>query len=669
MSLRIEKLVIPSADLGGFSTLPSVSMRPIMESEGDRYLPEENENFFFGYGSENCPFPYMQQNQYDRALNPVAYDSVVLENDFLRATFLPAFGGKLWSLVDKKTDRELLFKNSVVRPGNLGLTNAWMSGGIEWNCGVLGHHPFTCLPINTALTELDDGTPVLRCYYFERARCTTAQMDFFLPEDSEFLMVRVRLENGNETVTPTYWWSNIGVVEKEGDRVVVPATRAYCSLPNGKLAHDKIPARKTYPANNRIANDFFWDIPDKEVPYICQLDKEGYGLCQTSTSLLRGRKLFVWGNSQGGKKWRNFLSADNESGDYDEIQCGIAHAQYESQPMPPRGVWEWVEAYGAMQADPVKIHGTWAEARAEAGAILDRRLPQSELEELLVRTRPMAKAPAKEQLIVTDGWGALENIRRGKKKKRAVAPHLNLGEIGPEQLPWLSLLENGTIGTYDPAEPPVSYMKQVEWRQMLEAAARDKDRDNWYAHYMLGTMYLAEREHERSLAALERSLELAPSMWAQYALGMNYRAMGDKDAEIAHLMKAVELCPDSLDLMKDLFRALKEKEQSDTLITLFESAKENIRENPRCQMFYCYALARVGRVDEAEQILCPNGKYLVVPDTREGETLSSELWYLIQEKRGIPRTPDLVPPYDLDFRMHAQFDEADWDASEAENEE
>lgn len=661
MSLTLEKIVIPSADLGGFSTLPSVSMNPLAENdEGDRYLPEENENFFFNYGAEHCAFPYRQQNQYDRALNPTAYDSVVLENAYLRATFIPAFGGKLWSLVDKKRDRELLFKNSVVRPGNLGLTNAWMSGGIEWNCGILGHHPFTCLPIHTALTELEDGTPVLRCYYYERIRCTTAQLDFFLPEDSEFLMVRVRLENGNDTVTPTYWWSNIGVVEKEGDRVVVPATRAYGVFPNGKLGLDKIPVDKTYPANNTMAHDFFWDIPDREVPYVCQLDKEGYGLCETSTSLLRGRKLFIWGNSQGGKKWRNFLSADNESGDYDEIQCGIAHAQYESQPMPPRGVWEWIEAYGAMQADPEKVHGSWEEARAEVGAILDRRIPQSALEELLVRTRPMAKSPAKEQLIVTDGWGALENIRRGKKNKRAVAPHLNLGEIGAEQQPWLNLLENGTIGTYDPAEPPVSYMKQVEWRKLLEQAVRDQDRDNWYAHYMLGTMYLSDREHERSIAALERSLELTPNMWAQYALGMNYRAMGDKDKEIDCLMQAVELCPDSVDLMKDLFRALHEKERSDTLIALFESAPAPIRDNPRCQMLYCYALAREGRVDEAEAVLCPNGKYLIVPDMREGEIATAELWYLIQEKRGIPRTPDLVPPYDLDFRMHAQFNEDEW---------
>ncbi|NLL69765.1 MAG: hypothetical protein GX238_01390 [Epulopiscium sp.] len=63
--------------------------------------------------------------------------------------------------------------------GNLAFRNAWFSGGIEWNCGVVGHHPYTCSPLFIATLTGDEGTPVLRMYEFERIRCATYQIDFF----------------------------------------------------------------------------------------------------------------------------------------------------------------------------------------------------------------------------------------------------------------------------------------------------------------------------------------------------------------------------------------------------------------------------------------------------------------------------------------------------------
>ena len=89
----------------------------------------------------------------------------------------------------------------------------------------------------------------------------------------------------------------------------------------------------------------------------------------------------------------NFLTADGESGAYDEIQCGLAHTQYESIPMPPHTVWEWLEGYGAMQAEKEKVHGEWSEARAEVEAQFDERIRVEDLEKLLDDTREMAKMP------------------------------------------------------------------------------------------------------------------------------------------------------------------------------------------------------------------------------------------------------------------------------------
>lgn len=56
---------------------------------------------------------YQVQNQYDRARIDLELDAAVLENEYLKATFVTSMGGRLWSLYDKKAKRELLYANDV----------------------------------------------------------------------------------------------------------------------------------------------------------------------------------------------------------------------------------------------------------------------------------------------------------------------------------------------------------------------------------------------------------------------------------------------------------------------------------------------------------------------------------------------------------------------------
>lgn len=661
--LRVETLQIPSVDFNGESTLPSISENLRLTFMQNEFELSEDDGLFVNYGMVEYGFPYKAQDNYTRRLQDKEQPCVVLENAYLKATFLPQFGGKLHSLFDKKAGKELLFVNSVVRPCHLGVRNAWMSGGVEWNCGYVGHNAFTCDWMHTARTELADGTPVLRFYQYERIRGIVYQMDFFLPADSRLLYVRTKLVNPQFKVVPMYWWSNIAAPDVPGNRVIVPVTNTFTARYSHpvKIAVPEYNGTDiTYPLNNVISIDYFWNIPEQERKFICQVDSTGYGLVQTSTRRLQGRKLFVWGNSAGGDRWKNFLTADDRSGSYNEIQAGIAKTQYECLPMPPKTVWEWVEAYGAIQVEPDKAHGDWETAKQAAAAELNSLICEEKLEQLLRDTKAMAKSPAKEMLFRADGWGALEQERRRVTGEDAMCSYLDFGQLSGEQLPWLSLLEKGTLGQHNPTEPPVSYMCQPEWTALLKKAVRENDRNNWFTWLQLGLNTFIEKDYERAQAMLEQSLEQRQSPWALYALAILNRDMGNAEQAVDYMLKAWSMRPNDLSLAKETLRCLYQNRRFAELKRVYEQMDSALQAEPRCMVYYAFALLDCGDIAGAEAILYKDGGILI-PDIRECETITLDLWVETQKKKAQAAgkqfdEDNMNPPRFADFRMFANVE-------------
>ena len=262
-----EDYRIRSVRIGEQSSLPGLEGLANVQQNTKAVLDEDDE-IFLGYGFRSNVFPYRPQDVYTREQTERCYRSIVLENEFLRARFLPELGGRLISLTDKASGRDLLYQNKTLYAGNLAMRNSWFSGGVEWNASIIGHNPFTCSPLFAARTQLADGTPVLRMYEYERLRGVSFQMDFFLPDGSRVLFARMRLVNENAQTVPTYWWSNIAVPEWRGGRVVVPADAAYVAR-DGVIFKDSVPVDRggddvTYPVNNPKAVDHFWKIAPED---------------------------------------------------------------------------------------------------------------------------------------------------------------------------------------------------------------------------------------------------------------------------------------------------------------------------------------------------------------------------------------------------------------------
>ena len=210
--LRFETKKIRIADLGQESCVPDLLDGLTMQNSLEFHLDETDE-IYEGYGRVKSAYPYRQRNTYTRKLKEQEVQTAVLENRYLKAVFLPGFGGRLWELWDKYTGKNLLYTNDVLQFSNLAVRNAWFSGGVEWNIGVIGHNPFTTEQLYTAQTTNENGEPVLRMYEYERIRKVTYQMDFWLEKDSSFLNCRMRIVNEGKEVVPMYWWSNMAVPE------------------------------------------------------------------------------------------------------------------------------------------------------------------------------------------------------------------------------------------------------------------------------------------------------------------------------------------------------------------------------------------------------------------------------------------------------------------------
>ncbi len=645
-------------------------MIPLYPKNPVRPLLDEDDGLFIDYSGLHSAFPYKAQDCYSRELTRDGLDAIVLENDHLRATFVPEQGGKLWSLYDKDENKELLFANHVFRPAYLALRNAWASGGVEWNCGALiGHHPHTCSQMFTATLTAEEsglGCPVLRLYHYERIRAVTQQMDFYLPEGSKFLHCRMRVVNDAYTDTAMYWWSNIAVPSDDTARCVVPADYAFTPI-DGKIGKVAIPYRDgidvSYPTQNPIAIDYFFKTYEDHRHYTSHLNKDGYGLVETSTARLKGRKLFVWGRGQGGAKWQEYLSGDDGKGGYGdgrycEIQCGLANTQYECLPMPPRTAWEWIEYYGPMKADPARIHGEWHDAQAELEARLDEAAPLSAMEAELRDTHAMATTPAA-MITYGDGWAALENQRLAKAGQPLLCPHLDFGTISAEQQMWQTLLTTGSlrdVTNADTSRAPLSYQRREEWLKLLREAAKGPDRHFWLTHYMLGCAYLANGDADRAEEALSASCALDANAWNTYAMAELYRVQGYKERSALTMLAAAHMAPDDDSLCKMTAKTLAAAGLWDILADYVDGLSDSQKQLPRVRLYLAVSAEGRGDLDLAEAILEADGG-LEIPDIKEGEISITELWFSIAEKKaardGLPFDRKTAkPPKKFDFRMN-----------------
>lgn len=606
--LSAQNVVLPAASLGPENPLaPLRTQRELHRVENLAELPADLRTNI-EYGQLHSPLPCLNQDGYDRTLVETALPALVLENDHVRATVLPSLGGRLYSLIHHGT--ELLYRNPVFQPANLALRNAWFAGGVEWNLGSTGHWTGTCAPMHAARVDGPDGTPVLRLWELERTRNLVTQLDFWLPADSEFLYVGVRLQNPSDADVPAYWWSNIAVPESADRRVLVPADQAWRYGYGSRLDLIDVPHYEgtdlTYPARHPRAVDFFFEPRADEQPWIASVDGSGAGLVQASTERLQGRKLFVWGQGDGGHRWQEWLSPGLEAGGYAEIQAGLARTQMEHLRLPAATDWHWLEAYGRLTVDPAAAHADdWHTARTAGATALSPLLDG--LGDREQQWQQVVDAAPVEVLAVGSGWGALELARTGWTVSAGTpfAPDT----MTSRERAWLPLLDGQLPATLDVPDGTL-----VAWRELLEAAE-----DNWLVWYHRGVARHYDGDEAGAVEAWKRSGDNA---WA-------LRNLGTVTGELSYYERAVELRPDLVPLVVEAITAA-----LDTDATRAEPMFEHALDDPRVQLLRVRCALETGDPAAAHQLLAAGIQLATV---REGANPLADYWLAAEEALGTNR--------------------------------
>lgn len=627
--LTFQAEIFSVSDLGPLTSTPDLIPGLNVQNKTNFYL-EEDDEIFEGYGKLLTSFPYRQYTCYNRSLHKKEIQTSVLENDFLKATFLPEFGGRLWALIDKTTNENLLYTNDIIRPSNLAIRNAWFSGGVEWNISMIGHTPFTMEPLFTSTLEMENGTPVLRMYEYERVRKVTYQMDFWLEENSRFLNCRMRIFNQTDQVVPMYWWSNMAVPEYENGRIIVPAKDAYTNREDGVYkvsipVVNGIDITKYKQIPDQV--DYFFNIPKESPKYIANINKNGYGLLQLSTSRLISRKLFSWGKNEASDNWQDFLTEN--AGHYVEIQAGLGKTQYGCIPMAPHTAWEWIELYGPVRTSSNAASVDYETALQEMNQIVEKHLQELDPEDLLASSKELAKKPAK-LLYSGSGYGALENALRSHKGEPALSNQLDFGTLSSAYKEWVTFLDTGIFPQKSPEEIPYDFITDEIFIEKLKTTIHTINHENWYAFYQLGLYYLTKDKIELAAEYLITSTTLEPNPWAYHGLSALYLKNRNNNSAIECILKGYSMRKEDLTYLKETLKILLLAEGYEEIKTIYKTLPENFAKESRVFFDYLIALARTGQEKEVLRYL--DDHHLVLDDLRECETSLGLLWEEVYEK-------------------------------------
>ncbi len=289
---------------------------------------------------------------------------VTLENAYLRLSFLPSVGGRLWKAWCKQSNRPL-FKSGDV----LDLYALWKTGcgymtttmGLRFDFPEWGHDPAAEQEWKYE-TGRQDGKAWVRVWYREPRTQLEISERISLFDESAAIEIHTELENPNAEPRPYKYWTIAYVPILPDSRVILPcdfmtyhAVEQVWSWPISGEADISVPARWAF-----------------DTSYFAEGLRYGFAAIHSRSAHNGVARVFPLDRVRGVKLYSEGCP------DYVNFYAGVAKTMEESLTLPARGRYEWTERY-------YPLDGLEGLTIAGAAAAIHASLPEDKQTELSIR--------------------------------------------------------------------------------------------------------------------------------------------------------------------------------------------------------------------------------------------------------------------------------------------
>ena len=274
-------------------------------------------------------YPYHKFQGYEFQKSDKIFKKITLENKWIEVEVFPEIGGKVWGAIDKSNGNEFIYKNEVAKFRNIAMRGPWTSGGIEFNFGVIGHHPGTGTPADYSITERADGSLMCTVGGIDLPSRTQWRVKIILPKDQSAFTTKALWYNPTDTEQAYYNWMTAAAAAQEDLVFYTPGNQF---LTHGGVA-------KAWPIDplNRDLSQYNQNNfgPSKSYHVIGEYNDFFGGYYKDSGKgfghwgrydEIPGQKLWLWNLSRAGGIWEDLLT--DTDGQYIEYQAGRLYVQY-----------------------------------------------------------------------------------------------------------------------------------------------------------------------------------------------------------------------------------------------------------------------------------------------------------------------------------------------------
>ena len=314
--------------------------------------PDKNPIFYSGeafQGAERRYYPLKMNDQYTNEKTDQEWKTLILENEYIELGVTPDIGGKLYYATDKTNNYHFIYKNDVVRPSNIGMTGAWVSGGIEW-CVLHHHRASTFLPLDYTTVENPDGSKTIWVAEHEPRHGMRWTIGITIFPGKSYFRAEGRIHNSSPFTHSFLNWANVAVHVNDNYQTIFPPSAQvvtfhsktdFTQWPVAQARYRGVPSGTdiSWWKNVENSNSFF--VHNQQDDFMGGYDhgKNSGTVHFGNHNIVKGAKLWEWGSGASGQATEGRLTDD--SGPYAEIMVG---AYSDNQPD-----YSWIKPYEVKQ--------------------------------------------------------------------------------------------------------------------------------------------------------------------------------------------------------------------------------------------------------------------------------------------------------------------------------